>query len=422
MANLTEFVSHLVCDSCGQKFEAYQVDLTCTRCGPDLGTLTIEYDFDRVAQAFTTRPLQTRTQMSHWRYQELLPINRPVGLHPRVGGTPLYRIDSLADHLNIAQLWIKDDGLNPSASFKDRATAMAVAGALADNHQVVCAASTGNAASSLALFAACVGIKSYLFVPHNAPQAKIAQLLIFGANVLAVNGTYDEAFDLCLQTALEHGWYCRNTAINPVLSEGKKTAAFEICEQLDFHVPDLVLVGAGDGCIIGGLWKGFVDFHRLGLIKRLPRLIGVQAAGACALVTAYQSGSRTAKAQSAKTLADSICVGQPRDHIKALRAVSQSKGAFIAVEDDKILQAMCLLAQKAGVFAEPAGAAGMAGLIQLHQNGELNPKDKVVVIVTGNGLKDIASAIQAVRKKPTRVEATLDSVANVLAQCKEDSH
>jgi len=408
-------VSHLTCDTCGARFEPAEGELTCPRCGPLEGTRTVHYRYPEVQRRLTRETLAGRRDDSHWRYRELLPVaGRPDSLHPRVGMTPLYPLPRLARRLGLRELYLKDDGLNPSASFKDRASSVGVARALEQNRAVVTAASTGNAASSLSLFASCAGLRCVIFVPETAPQAKIAQLLIFGAEVMAVRGTYDQAFDLCLEVAQRTGWYCRNTAVNPYLGEGKKTAALEICEQLSFDPPDAVVVSAGDGCIIGGLWKGFCDFHRLGLIPRLPRMYGVQAEGSAALARAFERGARTAEPVTASTIADSISVGQPRDHIKALRAARESGGAFVTVRDGDILAAMRSLAREAGVFSEPAGAAAFAGLAPLLETGRLTPSDRVAVVATGNGLKDVASAIRAVERKPVSIEPDIGAALDAL--------
>jgi threonine synthase len=326
----------------------------------------------------------------------------------------LYDLPRLAASVGVGKLLVKDDGINPSASFKDRASSVGVARAMLEGRQTITAASTGNAASSLSLFAACAGMRAVIFVPETAPEAKIAQLLMFGAEVLAVRGTYDQAFDLCLQTAIEQGWYCRNTAVNPYLGEGKKTAALEICEQLDFEVPDAVVTSVGDGCIIGGLWKGFSDMHKLGMIPRLPRIYGVQAEGSAPLVAAFEKGQHKVETamEDANTCADSICVGQPRDHIKALRAARESGGGMLAVADDAILDAMKRLAREAGVFAEPAGATGFAGLSILTDSGSIAKNERVVVLVTGNGLKDVATAIRAVTSKPHSIDADPAAVSH----------
>ncbi|MBN2494803.1 MAG: threonine synthase [Deltaproteobacteria bacterium] len=412
-----ERTDHLSCDTCGRRFEPGEVEMTCPDCGPGLGTLTVHYPYEAIARELTRETLASRGEPSHWRYLEILPVSeRPGALHPRVGWTPLYELPALARSVGCARLFVKDDGLNPSASFKDRASSVGVARALQAGQAVISAASTGNAASSVSLFAACAGLRCVIFVPQGAPEAKLAQLLMFGAEVLAVRGSYDQAFDLCLEACGRQGWYCRNTAVNPYLGEGKKTAALEICEQLDFDPPDAVVVSVGDGCIIGGLWKGFCDFQRLGLIERLPRVYGVQAAGAAPLVAAFERGARAVEQTvEARTLADSICVGRPRDHIKALRAVRESGGAMLAVEDEEILEAMRRLAREAGVFAEPAGATGFAGLCRMSREGLVGRDERAVVLVTGNGLKDVQTAIRAVERKPQAIDADLPALERYLA-------
>jgi len=356
---------------------------------------------------------------SIWRYLPLLPVD-PATLdklgdghlptHPlfRVGWTPLYRARNLERKLGLAALYVKDDGRNPSASFKDRASAVGILKALELGRDVIAAASTGNAASSLATLSASVGLRNVIFVPATAPQAKIAQLLIYGAQVLAVKGTYDQAFDLCLVAAREFDWYSRNTAYNPYLSEGKKTAALEICEQLGWQAPDRVFVGVGDGCIIGGLWKGLRDLLALGLIDRMPKLMGVQAEGSQAMAKAWREGTPPERMtpQPAETIADSIAAGLPRDRVKAMRAVRETGGAYITVSDEEILTAMKELARGAGVFAEPAGSAPYAGLVKARAQGLVGENERVVVIATGNGLKDVASAMKAAGE-PHFIEPTL---------------
>jgi threonine synthase len=312
------------------------------------------------------------------------------------------------------QLYIKDDGRNPTASFKDRASAVGVTKARELGFQIVTCASTGNAASSLAGLAASVGLPTVIFVPERAPAAKVAQLLIFGARVVSVKGTYDQAFDLCLDVSSEYGWYSRNTAINPYLSEGKKTAALEVCEQLDWHAPDKMFVSVGDGCIIGGLWKGLRDLHALGFIERIPQLIGVQAEGSAPLVAAWEQDTEDITPIIPETIADSISVGIPRDGIKALRAVCNTGGMYVAVSDEEILEAMRILGREAAVFAEPAGATGFAGLLKLLREDRIDPEERVVVLVTGNGLKDTETAIQAAGK-PYLIAPTMEAVRELVS-------
>ena len=399
----------LRCMICGREYDPQEVAYTCSSCGPG-GILDVIYEYHRIARRFSKAKLSANRDFSIWRYLDLLPL-RPQTPRPplKVGWTPLYSSERLGRDLGCPHLFIKDDGRNPTASFKDRASALGVAKAVELGHRVITCASTGNAASSLAGIAASVGLHTIIFVPHNAPKAKVAQLLIYGAQVFSVQGTYDEAFDLCLEASREFGWYSRNTAYNPFLSEGKKTAALEICEQLGWKVPDMVFVSVGDGCIIGGLWKGFHDLLQLGFIDRQPRLVGVQAEGCQPLKRALEEG-RPVKMVSPRTIADSIAVGHPRDALKALRAVRESGGFMVAVSDGEILEAMGLLARETGVFGEPAGVAGFAGLCKALADGMVKAHERVVVVVTGSGLKDVDSALQAAAK-PTEIEPTLAAVA-----------
>jgi threonine synthase len=326
-----------------------------------------------------------------------------------VGWTPLHPAQRLRERLGLTNLWIKDDTHNPSASFKDRASAVGIVKAQELSRDLIVAASTGNAAASLACLSASVGVRNVIFVPQSAPQAKIAQLLVFGATVIAVQGSYDQAFDLSLAATREYGWYSRNTAYNPYLSEGKKTAALEICEQLGlalsgstplslskaWQAPERIFVSVGDGCIIGGLGKGLRDLLALGFIEKLPKLVGVQAEGSSVLYEAWTRGSEEIRPVPPHTLADSIASEVPRDRIKALRAVRDTDGEFVTVTDIEILEAMRLLGGTTGVFAEPAGAASLAGLLKMQRQGRIDPAERIVVLVTGSGLKDVASAIEA---------------------------
>lgn len=417
---MTHYVIGLRCVLCGAEYAPTEVEYVCPRHG-DEGILDVLYDYDAIKRDFTREGLARDPDPSMWRYMPLLPIDgeawRPAA-HASplasVGGTPLYRAERLASELGLRELYLKDDGRNPTASFKDRASAIAVLKALEGGRDVVTTASSGNAAAALAGMAAAVGLKTVIFVPETAPQAKVAQLLIFGATVLLVKGSYDQAFDLCLAASKEFGWYCRNTAYNPYMSEGKKTASLEIVEQLGWRAPDAIFVAVGDGCIIGGLWKGLRDLEALGWLERMPRLFGVQAVGAAALAAAWQrGGDEDIRPVVPQTLADSISVGRPRDGIKALRAVRSTGGVFITVSDDDILDAMRVLARRAAVFAEPAGATGYAGLVRAVRDGLIKPDERIVVVVTGNGLKDVRSAMQATGEAQ-RIAPTLEAVREAL--------
>ena len=275
---------------------------------------------------------------------------------------------------------------------------------------MITAASSGNAGCSIAAFSACAGIKAYIFVPETIPGAKLIQIAVYGANIFLVRGTYDQAFELCLSASQKWGWYSRNTAYNPYLSEGKKTVALEICEQLNFDVPDKVFIPVGDGCIFSGVWKGFTDFYKLGFIDRLPVLIGVQAEGSAPLVKAFQEKRDFVEPIVPDTIADSISVGNPRDQIKALMAAKESKGRFISVSDKEIKDAINLLASTTGIFAEPAGATALAGLKKAIGERLVNADDKIVILVTGTGLKDINAVNCDIEGKTVLVEPSIKDV------------
>ncbi len=406
---------NLQCVSCQRSYQPEDVQYTCPHCGPLLGTLEVVYNLDVVASHFDRQQLRLDGRTNHWRYLPLLPIESPERIPPlAVGWTPLYRLDALAREWDLKALWVKDDGRNPTASLKDRASSVAVVKAQEQGASTVTAASTGNAASSWAAFTALAGLRTVIFVPRQAPRAKVAQLLLYGAEVLQVDGNYDQAFDLCMEAARQWQWYNRSTAINPYLAEGKKTAALELCEQLNWEVPDVVLVSVGDGCIIQGLWKGFRDLYQLGFIDRLPQLVGVQAKGAAPLVRAWEKGEARCQPMTPHTLADSIAVGVPRDQIKALKAVRESGGRFVAVSDQEILEAIGLLARRAGVLAEPAGATAMAGLKRLVEAKQLTPDVRAAVLVTGHGLKDIDSVLKAATARPREIQPSLEDVARSL--------
>ena len=274
-----DHVLHLRSLLSGQTFRPDEVDYVDPAYGPD-GILDVVYDYDLIATRLSRESLRQSGETSIWRYKPLLPVRADAPVPPlQVGWTPLYDAPRLAAELGLRRVWVKDDGRNPSASFKDRASAIAVVKAQERHAPIITTASTGNAAAALSGLCASVGQANVIFVPEKAPAAKIAQLLAFGSTVMLVKGTYDDAFDLCLQASAAYGWYNRNTGYNPYMSEGKKTATLEICEQLGWEAPDRIFVSVGDGCIIGGLHKGLKDLMALGWIDHMPKLMGVQAAG-----------------------------------------------------------------------------------------------------------------------------------------------
>lgn len=388
----TSSIAHLECVLCGKRYAPTEVEYACPNCGPP-GVLYVHYDYERIALHFQRSELETNRDSTIWRYRALLPLPEGQISPPplAIGGTPLYPVARLRTHLGMQQLWLKDDARNPSGSLKDRASLIAI---LRAGGRTVACASTGNAASSLATQAAAAGLPCVIFVPQNAPRAKIVQLLMCGATVFAVQGSYDEAFDLCIAACERFGWYNRNTGYNPYLVEGKKTVGMEIAEQLGWEPPDTILVPTGDGCIISGVYRGFEDLLKLGLVARIPRLIAVQAAGSPALARALE-GDGIVRACEAATIADGISVGLPRNGAMAVRCVRASSGFGVLVSDEEILAAEKALASLTGVFAEPSAAASYAGLLRLLAEGKVDRDERVVLLITGSGLKSVDAVADA---------------------------
>ena len=410
-----DHVTSLKCLICGAEYRPDEIEYVCPKHGDD-GIVDVQYDYELIGRRISPASLAQDRNNTIWRYKPLLPVEPDSPVPPlTVGWTPLYRADRLAAGLGLKHVWVKDEGREPSASFKDRASVVAVVKAQERGAEVITTSSTGNAGAALSAMCASVAQKNVIFLPESAPPAKVAQLLVYGSTVIMVRGTYDDAFELCAEAAKEFGWYNRNTGYNPYMTEGKKTASLEICEQLEWDAPDRIFVSVGDGCVIGGVHKGLKDLMALGWIKKMPKIMGVQAAGSAALYDAWRTGisAMEMKPIDAHTIADSISAGLPADRIKGLAAVVETGGAYIKVTDDEILAAIPVLARGSGVFAEPAGAAAYAGLVKAVEQGLVHPDERIVVLSTGNGLKDIASARKSVGE-PMVVDKDLADVKRVL--------
>ena len=394
------------CTICGKEFP-YTELMTCPDCG-EKGILDIVFDYDYIKKNTLSREkLANCRDNSMWRYKALMPLkDRDFTPFLRVGWTPLYKSNRLGDELGLKTLYIKDDGLNPTASLKDRASGVAVAKAVELGYDTIACSSTGNAASSCAGNAVRMGLKTVIFVPSRAPEGKLAQLLIFGAKVVSVLGDYKDTFDLSKAAIEKYGWYNRNAAINPYLSEGKKTVALEIAEQLNWEMPDYLAISVGDGCTIAGVWKGFKDLYAIGFIDKLPRLISAQSLGCYPINRAIQNDEPWQPMEE-NTIADSISVGVPRNADKALMAIRESNGIAVNVSDEEILAAQRLLGRTCGVFGEPAGVTGAAALKKACEEGLIPHDATVVSVVTGNGLKDVANAIKSAGE-PIHIEPDLD--------------
>ncbi len=412
---------HFKCTLCGSEYDPHTTRYVCPKHGDD-GILDTIFDYKQIAAKTNPRKISDSRDFSIWRYADLLPLDDAQKSAPplAVGWTPLYHAKTLGAELGLNHLYLKDDGRNPTASFKDRASAVVVAKARELGVELITTASTGNAGAALAGLAAAAQMPTIIFVPETAPQAKIAQLLIFGSRVMLVHGNYDQAFDLCLAASKEFGWYNRNTAYNPYTVEGKKTASLELCEQLSlisnlqspisrWRAPDRIFVSVGDGNIISGLWKGLRDLAALGWIDKMPKLMGIQAEGSAACYNAWQAGTEKITPVNAVTVADSISADIPRDGVRAVRAVRETGGAYLTVTDDEILAAIPVLARRAAVFSEPAGAAAYAGLVKAVKQGLVKSDETIVCLITGNGLKDVKSAMQ-VAGEGVHIEPTLEAV------------
>lgn len=390
----------LRCIECGVRYEEDRNRLVCDDCarlqeagGPTRGVLEVE--LETLPEAWPTAPPSSREFL-----EPFLPLVPGAWLPPlSVGDTPLLDVPELRLVLGLPHLFLKDDTRNPSGSTKDRASWLVVAKAREYGIDTIATASTGNAATALAAVAAAAGTRAIVFVPADMPEAKLVQMLSYGAEVLPVQGNYDDAFELCRAACDEFGWYTRNTALNPFTIEGKKTVALEIACSLAPELPDAVLIPTGDGVILAGAAKGFADLVKAGLIERAPRLIAVQPEGSAAIVHALRDGVESVgTVPGASSIADSLVVERPRNAILALQRVRESGGGGVAVDDRSILESIPFLARHTGVFAEPAAAAALAGLRVALDDGLVDRDEQIVLLVTGSGLKDVPAAARAIER------------------------
>ena len=408
-----KYVKNLKCTNCGETYEAVPDRYLCDKCG-DKGILDVQYKYEEIKKDWNKEKLANNSESSIWRYLPLLPIEEDTKRpNLRIGNTPIYNSKEMGKKLGLNNLIIKDDGLNPTGSLKDRASAMAAVKAREAGAKTVACSSTGNAASSLAGNIASMEdeMNAIIFVPERAPSGKVAQLLVYGAEVVSVQDSYEAAYYLSDEAIKKWGWYNRNAAINPYLVEGKKTSVLEMAEQLNWEMPDWVVFSVGDGCTIAGAYKGLYDLKQIGFIDRIPRLLGVQADGCAPITKAFRTG-RDLVVTDENTIADSIAVGSPRNYRKALNAVKNSKGEYINVSDEEILNMIKLLGSTTGIFGEPAGVAGLAGIKNAVKEGIIGKEESVAVVITGNGLKDIDNARKAAGEL-IEIEADIDKLAEI---------
>ncbi len=413
---MSEFT--FVCNECGARFaedRALYVCPSCTRLqvpgGYTRGVLRVELAEGSLPRRWPQAPLSTPEGLAPF-----LPVHVPGSLFSfAAGGTPLLPVPRLREALAMPRLFLKDDTRNPSGSTKDRASHLVVAKAIEYGYETVAAASTGNAATALSAAGAAAGIKTVVFVPATAPPAKLVQMASYGARLVPVAGTYDQAFELSLEACARFGWYNRNTALNPFTVEGKKAASLEIARDLVPEAPDVVVVPTGDGVIIAGIAKGFADLVRCGLLSRVPRLVAVQPERSGAIARALRSGAAEITPEpGAGSVADSLTVSAPRNAVMALKDIRASGGCGVLVSEDAILDSIPRLAAATAVFAEPAAAIALAGLEIALAEGLVSRQERVVLLVTGTGLKDVPAAARRVRV-PEPVTPTLEAVEAFLA-------
>ena len=395
---------HLECIECGKSFPASEIIHTCSECN---GLLEVAYDLDKISVDFVDSTLP----QSVWKYRVLLPF--PADFKPvtiQEGGTPLYKLDTLAKTIGATNVYVKHEGLNPTGSFKDRGMTVGVSKAVELGMTTVACASTGNTSASLAIYGAKAQIPAVVLLPEGkVALGKVAQALMHGAKVLSVRGNFDEALILVRQLCDSEGFYLLNS-INPFRLEGQKTIAFEVAESLGWKAPDVLVLPVGNAGNISAIYKGFKELKALGIIDSIPRMCGIQAEGAAPIVKAFKGHENNIHPEShPETIATAIRIGEPVNAAKALRAIYESGGTAISVTDDQIVDAQIKLARLEGIGVEPASATSVAGLIKLIESGTIKPDEVTVCITTGHLLKDPEEVIKMC-EPPVVVDATVEAI------------
>ncbi len=398
-------VHGLRCRECGKEYEVAPV-YTCEWC---FGPLEVTYDYEAITAA-VSRERIAAGPASIWRYADLLPVERGHAVDLGAGFTPLVRADRLAAALGLGEVWVKNDTLNPTNSFKDRVASVALSKALEFGFKTAACASTGNLANSVAAHAARAGLRSYVFIPSNLERAKVVTTAVYGGNVVAINGNYDDVNRLCAELAGTYRWAFVNVNVRPFYAEGSMTLAFETVEQLGWETPDHVVVPVASGSLLTKIRKGFDELHEVGLLDREPtvRVSGAQALGCSPVATAWRDGSDTIRPVKPDTIAKSLAIGNPADGYFALDAVRQSEGGLAAVSDGEVVEGIQLLARTEGIFAETAGGVTVASLKRLAEEGVVGRDERVVVYITGLGLKTL-DAVEAVAGPTATIGPTIDA-------------
>ncbi len=407
---------HQACIACGEKYDADEILYSCKRCG-DL--LEVKYDYDIVKAKLEKSDWQT-LPLSVWRYKDFMPIREPskiVSLNE--GGTGLHSCQRLGNLLGVKHLYVKNEGENPTGSFKDRGMTVGITKAVELNMKTVICASTGNTSASLAAYAAKAGLQCIVLIPSGKiAYGKLAQAMVYGAKVVQIRGNFDQALKMVLELSEKHREVYLLNSINPYRLEGQKSLAYEICDQLNRKPPDRVVLPVGNAGNISAIWKGFIEFHKLGLITKLPKMTGIQAEGVAPIAKAIKNGSNEiVPIKQPETIATAIRIGAPVSWKKALRAIRESKGTAETVTDEEILEAQKMLARSEGLFVEPASASSIAGLKKLSESGKIDKDEVIVCVTTGHGLKDPDIAVK-ISEKPFEVDAEMDSIEKLLGLSK----
>ena len=401
------YVQNLRCRECGREYEVAPV-FTCEWC---FGPLEVSYDYDAIASAVSREKIAAGPA-SIWRYADLLPVDRGHAVDLGAGFTPLVRADRLAAALGLGEVWVKNDTLNPTNSFKDRVASVALSKALEFGFKTAACASTGNLANSVAAHAARAGLRSFVFIPSNLERAKVVTTAVYGGNVIAIDGNYDDVNRLCAELAGTYRWAFVNVNVRPFYAEGSKTLAYETAEQLGWETPDHVVVPVASGSLLTKIRKGYDELHKVGLLEQAPkvRVSGAQALGCSPVATAWREDSDTIRPVKPDTIAKSLAIGNPADGYFALDAVRQTEGGLAAVSDGEVVEGIRLLARTEGIFAETAGGVTVASLKRLAEEGVVSPDERVVLYITGLGLK----TLDAVEADPTAtISPTLDAFHEV---------
>jgi threonine synthase len=398
-------VQGLRCRECGREYQADPI-YTCEWC---FGPLEVAYDYDAIKAATSREKIESGPN-SLWRYSDLLPVAGDIAVDLGTGFTPLVRADRLAAELGLGEVWVKNDTRNPTNSFKDRVVSIALSKALEFGFKVAACASTGNLANSVAAHAARAGLRSYVFIPADLEQGKVVTTSVYGGNLVAINGNYDDVNRLCAELAGVYEWAFVNVNMRPYYAEGSKTLAFETAEQLGWQTPDHVVVPIASGSLLTKIRKGFDELYKVGLLDEEPRVrvSGAQAEGCSPVAKAFIENSDTIKPVKPSTIAKSLAIGNPADGYFALDVVRTTGGGCAAVTDDEIVEGMQLLAKTEGIFAETAGGVTVATLKRLAEQGVIRPDERVVIYVTGHGLKTL-EAVAPVSGPTATIAPTLEA-------------